>query len=243
MGAEFLATGHYARIAHHESGPALYESADGTKDQSYVLSMIERRVLGHVLFPMGQYSKSQARQIARRLGLGTHNKAESQEICFVPDNAYPAFLEQCRPALAREGPIVDSSGRVLGTHMGIHRYTIGQRRGLRVAMGEPYYVTKLDPLTNTVALGPKSEVMHRTLTATGINWLVDPPSSPWTATVKVRYNSPGKAAVLTLDGESVRVEFHEPITAITPGQLAAFYTNEDSGRRVIGAGWIDRVGD
>jgi len=240
-GAQFLATGHYARIAHHNGEPALYESANTAKDQSYVLSMIERQVLGHVLFPMGEYSKSQAREIARRLGLGTHDKEESQEVCFVPDDAYAAFLEERRPSLSREGPITDGSGRVLGTHGGIHRYTVGQRRGLRVAMGQPYYVTRLDPLTNTVELGPKGEVMHRTLTATGVNWLVDPPSSPWTATVKVRYNSPGKAATLTLGGDGVRVEFHGPVMAITSGQLAVFYADENGRRRVVGAGWIDRV--
>ena len=241
--AAFLATGHYARIARHDGKPGLYESADLAKDQSYALSMIDRNVLGHVLFPLGQRCKSEARDIARRLGLGTDEKEESQEICFVPDDAYAAFIEQRRPALAGEGPIVDGAGNLLGRHKGIHRYTIGQRRGLGVAMGEPYYVTRLDPATNTVVLGPKPEVMHRRLTATGVNWLIDKPRSSFSATAKVRYNSPGKPAIVTAAEDTVRVEFDDPVAAITPGQLAVFYVSENDKRRVAGAGWIDKVGN
>ncbi|MBN2133437.1 MAG: tRNA 2-thiouridine(34) synthase MnmA [Sedimentisphaerales bacterium] len=242
-GAAFLATGHYARIAKHNGKPGLYEGADFAKDQSYALSMVDRDVLDHVLLPLGQRCKSEARDIARRLDLGTNEKEESQEICFVPDDAYAPFIEQRRPALAGEGQIVDGAGKVLGRHEGIHRYTIGQRRGLGVAMGEPYYVTRLDPTTNTVVLGPKPEVMHRTLTAAGVNWLTDRPLSSFSATVKVRYNSPGKPAVVTPAEDAARVEFDEPIAAITPGQLAVFYLSENDKRRVAGAGWIDKVGN
>jgi len=241
IGASFLATGHYARIAKHDGKPSLYESADLAKDQSYVLSMIDRDVLDHVLLPLGQRCKSEARRIARRLELGTDEKEESQEICFVPDDAYAAFIEQRRPALSREGPIVDSSGNLLGKHQGIHRYTIGQRRGLGVAMGQPYYVTRLDAATNTVVLGPKPEVMHRTLTTGNVNWLTDRPLSSFPATVKVRYNSPGKSAIITPDKDGARVEFADPIAAITAGQLAVFYVDENGKRRVAGAGWIDKV--
>jgi len=243
IGASFLATGHYARIAKHNGEPGLYESADLAKDQSYVLSMIDRDVLHHVLLPLGQRCKSEARRIARRLELGTDEKEESQEICFVPDDAYAAFIEQRRPALSREGQIVDSSGKLLGKHQGIHRYTIGQRRGLGVAMGQPYYVTRLDAATNTVVLGPKPEVMHRTLTAGNVNWLTDRPLSSFPATVKVRYNSPGKPAIITPAEDTARVEFEDPIAAITAGQLAVFYVNENDKRRVAGAGWIDKVGN
>jgi len=241
IGASFLATGHYARIAKHNGEPGLYESADLAKDQSYVLSMIDR--LDHVLLPLGARWKSEARRIAHRLELGTDGKEESQEICFVPDDAYAAFIEQRRPALAGEGPIVDSSGNILGRHKGIHRYTIGQRRGLGVAMGQPYYVTRLDSATNTVVLGPKPEVMHRTLTAANVNWLTDKPLSSFPATVKVRYNSPGKPAIITPDKDIARVEFEDPIAAITSGQLAVFYVNENDKHRVAGAGWIDKVGN
>ena len=240
-GAEFLATGHYARIITTDGQAGLYESVTPFKDQSYALSMIDRNVLAHVLLPMGEHSKDQARQIARRLALGTEAKAESQEICFIPDDDYAAMLEQHHPELIRQGEIVDSSGTVLGTHQGIHRFTIGQRRGLRVAMGKPYYVIGLDAGSNTVILGPKEEVMHRRLIANRANWLIEPPQSSFRASVKIRYNDRGKPATVHPTEDAVHVEFDEPNMAITPGQLAVFYTDEGPLRRVVGAGWIERA--
>jgi tRNA-specific 2-thiouridylase len=240
-GAEFLATGHYARVGQRDGQAGLYEGVNLAKDQSYALSMVRRDALGHVLLPMGEHSKEQARQIARRLALGTESKTESQEICFIPDDDYVALLEQHHPELVRPGTIVDSAGKVLGTHQGIHRYTIGQRRGLRVAMGKPYYVSGLDAQSNTVILGPKEEVMHRRLTAGEVNWLAEPPQSPFRAAVKIRYNDRGKAATVHPAGRTVQVEFDEPNMAITPGQLAVFYVEEGSLRRVFGAGWIERA--
>ena len=237
-----LATGHYARIMMHQGNAGLYQGMDGAKDQSYVLSMVDRNVLGHIVLPMGDHTKAQARHIARRLGLGLEDKDESQEICFIPDDDYVGVLETRRPGLGGEGPIVDSSGKMLGTHNGVHRYTIGQRRGLRVAMGVPYYVTHLEPTSNTVVLGPKEEIMHRRLSATQVNWLVDKPPSPFRATVKIRYNDGGRAATVTPDAEAAHVEFDEPNMAITPGQLAVFYVNDADAQRVAGAGWIDTVG-
>lgn len=242
-GAEFLATGHYARVIQRDGQAGLYEGADPAKDQSYALSMIHRDVLDHVRLPMGDHSKDQARQIARRLALGTETKAESQEICFIPDDDYVALLEQHHPELVRPGDIVDSSGRLLGTHQGIHRYTIGQRRGLRVAMGRPFYVVGLDAASNTVVLGPKEEVMHRRLSVGQVNWLMDPPASSFRATVKIRYNDRGRPATVQPGGQTAEVEFDEPNLAITPGQLAVFYMDQDDLRRVAGAGWIERADD
>ncbi|UCD52249.1 MAG: tRNA 2-thiouridine(34) synthase MnmA [Phycisphaerales bacterium] len=240
-GAQFLATGHYARILGKNGDRGLYRAAHLPKDQSYVLSMVNRDVLNHVLLPMGEYSKDQARDIARKMGLGTDAKAESQEICFIPNDDYVALLEKHHPELVREGPIVDAEGKTLGTHAGIHRYTIGQRRGLRVAMGQPYYVIGLDAERNTVVLGPKAQVMHRRLRATGVNWLIDPPEAAFRATVKIRYNGQGKPAHVIPEGGAVRVEFDEPMLAITPGQLAVFYAEQDAMQRVVGAGWIEKT--
>ena len=242
-GAEYMATGHYARILARDGRAGLYESAHPRKDQSYVLSMVNRRVFERVLLPMGEHTKEQAREIAVELGLGTEKQAESQEICFIPDDDYVAALESYEPQLAREGQIVDSTGRVLGTHGGIHRYTIGQRRGLGVAMGTPHYVTGLDPTQNRVILGPRQEVMHRRLRATRVNWLIDAPSAAFSGTVKIRYNDPGRPATVHPEGHQVWVTFDEPNKAITPGQLAVFYVPDDGLRRVAGAGWIEEAAD
>lgn len=242
-GARFLATGHYARILNRNNNVGLYEAANPSKDQSYVLSMIEKEMLPNIILPMGDYSKDQTREMAAKFGLRTAQSKESQEICFIPDDDYVAVLEQRCPELVRKGNIVDSSGKVLGEHYGVHRFTIGQRRGLRVAMGRPYYVTKIDAESNTVTLGPKEEVMQNKLRATGLNWLIDEPVSPFRAKVKIRYNSRGTLAMVTPQDNSVAVEFDEPVSAITPGQLAAFYIQEEKNNRLIGGGWIDKVAD
>ena len=154
FGINYFATGHYARVLRQNNSAGLYEAASPAKDQSYVLAMIEKHVLANIILPMGDYSKEQTRQMAAGFGLGTEHQEESQEICFIPDDDYVAVLEQRCPELVRKGNIVDSSGKVLGEHNGVHRYTIGQRRGLRIAMGRPYYVTKIDAESNTVTLGP-----------------------------------------------------------------------------------------
>ncbi len=242
-GAELLATGHYARILKHNNNIGLYESLNAAKDQSYVLSMINKEILPYLTLPMGNYSKDQTRQMAAKLGLGTEHKVESQEICFVPDDDYVALLEQRCPELVRKGNIVDTSGKVLGEHNGVHRFTIGQRRGLRVAMGKPYYVVKIDDESNTVTLGPKEEVMHSKLWATGANWLSEKPVTSFRAKVKIRYNDKGAPARVSPQGNSVAVEFDEPNSAITPGQLAAFYVQEGKNSRLIGGGWINKVAD
>jgi len=242
-GAQLFATGHYARVINRDGQTGLYASTNQTKDQSYALSMIDRNVLPHIILPMGDYTKGQTREMAAKFGLGTAHKAESQEICFIPNNDYAATLEQWCPELVHEGNIVDSSGRILGKHNGTHRFTIGQRRGLRVAMGKPWYVVKIDAETNTVTLGPKEEVMHRKLLATGVNWLMDEPTSAFRAEVKIRYNDKGAPAMVSPQGNNVVIEFDKPKLAITPGQLAAFYIREGDNSRVAGGVWIDKVAD
>jgi tRNA-specific 2-thiouridylase len=239
-GARFLATGHYARILNHNDNIGLYEAANPSKDQSYVLAMIRKEMLPNIVLPMGDYSKDQTRQMAEKFGLRTAQSTESQEICFIPDDDYVAVLEQRCPELVRRGNIVDSSGKVLGEHNGVHRFTIGQRRGLRVAMGRPYYVTKIDAESNTVTLGPKEEVMQNRLRAVNVNWLIEQPALPFQAKVKIRYNSKGALATVIPKDNHVIVEFGEPVSAVTPGQLAAFYIQEEKNNRLIGGGWIDR---
>jgi len=242
-GARFLATGHYARIINQSNDVGLYEAANPSKDQSYVLAMIRKEMLPNIVLPMGDYSKDQTRQMAAKFGLRTAQSTESQEICFIPDDDYVAVLEQRCPELVHRGNIIDSSGKVLGEHNGVHRFTIGQRRGLRVAMGKPYYVTKIDAESNTVTLGPKEEVMQNKLRATNTNWLIDEPTLPFRAKVKIRYNSKGALATVIPQENHVIAEFDEPVSAITPGQLAAFYIQEGKNNRLIGGGWIDRWPD
>jgi tRNA-specific 2-thiouridylase len=241
--ADLFSTGHYARILRVNGAVGLYQATDPAKDQSYALSMINKDVLPHIILPLGAHSKAQTLQLSARFGLGTEQKEESQEICFIPNDDYVTVLEQRCPQLSRPGKIVDSSGNVLGEHNGVHKFTIGQRRGLQVAMGRPHYVVKIDAETNTVTLGPKEEVMHKRLLATEANWLTTEPKSPFRATVKIRYNNGGAAAKVTPQENSVVVEFDEPNLAITPGQLAAFYVQQTNGSRVIGGAWIDNVID
>lgn len=240
-GAQFLATGHYARILKNGDDTGLYETANPSKDQSYVLAMIEKDMLPNIILPIGDYSKNQTRQMAANFDLHTAQSSESQEICFIPDDDYAAVLERRCPELIRRGDIIDSSGKVLGEHNGVHKFTIGQRRGLRVAMGKPYYVTKIDAGTNTVTLGPKEEVMRKRLIAVNVNWLIDKPVLNFRAKVKIRYNGKGALATVIHEEDQAIIEFDEPISAITPGQLAAFYVQEGKNNRLIGGGWIDKV--
>jgi tRNA-specific 2-thiouridylase len=243
-GAELLATGHYAKILKHNGQFGLYEAAYTAKDQSYALSMIDSRILSYIILPMEKSgSKDQTREMAAKFGLGNAQKAESQEICFIPDNDYTAVLEHRCPELVHGGNITDSDGNILGEHSGIHKFTIGQRRGLRIAMGKPYYVVNIDAQSKTVTLGPKEELVHKRLYATDVNWLIDAPKSAFRARVKIRYNDKGDSALVSPQGNNVVVEFDEPKPAITPGQIAAFYVQEGKNNRVVGAGWIDKASD
>ncbi len=239
--ADYIATGHYAKILPDEQGGFGLYAADNPKDQSYALAMINKDMLKRIILPLGDYTKEQTRILAKKQNLSTAESKESQEICFIPNDDYTAVLEQRCPQLVCKGKIVDGDGNILGEHNGLHNFTIGQRRGLRVAMGEPYYVVKLDSSTNTVTLGPKKDLMHRKLSASGVNWLIDKPQEPFSANVKIRYNNKGQSATVHPQGNSAEVIFDEPISAITPGQLAVFYVNEGKYSRVAGGGWIERA--
>ncbi|MCE5186133.1 MAG: tRNA 2-thiouridine(34) synthase MnmA [Planctomycetaceae bacterium] len=237
---QFIATGHYARIRQVNGTACLYEADDTAKDQSYVLSMVRRQMLGHILLPMAELTKPETRKLAGQFGLPTEHKEDSQEICFIPDNDYTAMLEQWCPGILQKGKIVDTEGRELGEHEGISKFTIGQRRGLRVAMGRPMYVVRIDAETNTVVLGRKEDVMSRGLVAEQFNWLIDPPREAFEAVVKVRYNHKGDAAKvypLPETGE-VRIVFERPLSAVTPGQAAVVYLSRSDGRQIAGGGWI-----
>ncbi len=243
LGAHSLATGHYANLIQTESGPALYEADNKAKDQSYVLAMVPRERLQQVLFPLASMTKERARQITHEQGLGIEHKPESQEICFIPHDDYVAVLEDRCPELKRIGPIVNTKGEVLGEHQGIHRYTIGQRRGLGVAMGSPYFVTKIDAASHTVVLGPRDETLHSQLAGIQANWLMEPPAEPFRSRVRIRYNSPAVWAQVCPQGDRVVVSFDHPVSAIAPGQLAVFYNSEYPNARVLGGAWIDYAFD
>jgi tRNA-specific 2-thiouridylase len=240
-GADFFATGHYVSIHHDQAGDSLC-AADTEKDQSYALAMINRNVLRHLLFPLGNFAnKEQTRQAAKKLGISVSDKADSQEICFIPDNDYAGTLERISPEVVRAGKIIDSSGKILGEHSGIHRFTIGQRRGVRVAMGTPWYVTKLDAATNTVVLGPADELTHKSLLASNPNWLVDTPQEPFAAQIKIRYNHKAVSGTVFPQGDTVKVTFDQPLRAITPGQAVVFYVDSPYGAKVAGGAWIDEA--
>ena len=235
--ANAIATGHHARIVHDHDGPELHRGCDAAKDQSYALFAVRPEVLSHMRLPVGQYHKAQVREIARQVGLETQSKRESQEICFVPDNDYRGFVRQRLGGASRPGPIVDVHGRVLGQHDGIEGFTIGQRRGLGVAVGRPQYVVRLDAAANRVIVGDRRDLDSTRLLATGVNWLVPVPDGPLRAPVQIRYQHPGAMATICPEGPSrAVVVFDETQSAVTPGQAAVFYR----GDRVLGGGWIDR---
>lgn len=237
LAADFIATGHYARILQGEDGPELHCAVDPAKDQSYVLAGIRRQLLERIVFPVGEFSKARIREWARQAGLPVHNKPDSQEICFVPDGDYAAFVKRHRPDRATAGVIVDTSGRVLARHSGIEHFTIGQRKGLGIAAGQRRYVLAIVPETNTVVVGSREECSSAGLLAYSFNWLIREPATPIRCTVKIRYRASAvPATVEALPQQRVRIVFDEPQLAVTPGQAAVCY----EGTRVLGGGWIER---
>jgi tRNA-uridine 2-sulfurtransferase len=239
-GADFIATGHYAQIIKESDGAYLYAAENLAKDQSYALSMIDRNVLGKIILPLGKLEKSQTRKTAKELGIEVSDKPDSQEICFIPDNDYAGKLEQLCPELVRQGNIVNSDGKILGTHNGVHRFTIGQRRGARVAMGVPYYVVGLDAEKNQVVLGTNEELEYNALTAEQVNWLTNKPKEQFEAMIKIRYNQKPMPGHIRMENDCVKIVFDSPVRAITPGQAAVFYLKTNSGLKVAGGGWIKK---
>ena len=235
-GADYIATGHYARIDDQDGTWRLRRAVDLAKDQSYVLFGIGRDILPRTLFPLGELTKQQVRDHARRFGLKVSDKPESQDICFAPDRDYARIVHERHPEAFHEGPILDTAGKEVGRHAGIAHFTIGQRRGTGVAAGSPVYVVRIDAASNTVVVGSKQDLARDTLEASQVQWLIDPPASPLRATVKIRYAHPGAAATVEpLGPDRVRVRFDEPQIAITPGQAAVLYADD----LVLGGGWID----
>ena len=247
VGAEAIATGHYARIepvgddgsyvdsACHPAMHALYRGRDRSKDQSYVLFGIDRDLLPRVLFPVGSQTKSEIRELAREAGLNTADKPDSQEICFIPDNDYAGFLTRYRGEADTAGELVDTSGKVVGTHDGFERFTIGQRRGLGVTFGEPRFVVRIEPETRRVVIGRREELGRTTLEADRLNWLGDPPRPDKRYTAQIRYQHQPGVCCATITGEdSLTVEFEEPQFGVAPGQAVVLY----NGDRVVGGGWI-----
>jgi tRNA-specific 2-thiouridylase len=240
--ADFVATGHYARIATCDGQPALCRGLDDTKDQSYALFGIERSRLSRMLLPVGDHAKTEIRRLAEEIGLAVAHKKDSQEICFVTSGHHSDFVRQQRglDAPSTAGEFVTEDGTVVGQHRGFEAYTVGQRKGLGIALGEPCFVLRIEPETCRVVVGPRSALLRDGLRAEDANWLVDPPrSEPLPCHVQIRYNgSPKAATVRCLDdaAEQFEVIFESPEESVAPGQAAVLY----DGGRVLGGGWIAR---
>jgi len=244
LGCQKVATGHYARVEFDEvtNRYRLLRGRDPQKDQSYFLWELTQDQLSRAMFPLGEMSKPDARDAARRNELAVAEKKESQEICFVPDGDYAGFIDryleskQQTDRLPGDGEIVTGGGEIIGTHAGLHRFTIGQRRGIGIADSEPLYVIGIESAKNRVVVGYQDELLSDQFTAAGVNWIAfDNPTDPVRADVRVRYRHTAAPATITpLSNNRARVKFDEPQRAITPGQATVFYRREE----VIGGGWI-----
>jgi len=238
MDAEWIATGHYAQSGYEPARNryVLRRGCDASKDQSYVLFGLTQAQLARARFPLGGLTKPQVRRIAHDLGFATADKPDSQDVCFVRDRNKDGFLRRELQVADDPGPIVDTQGRVLGTHRGLLGYTIGQREGLGVAVGRPLYVVAIDQPTNRLIVGSREELLDRVLLAERVNWVsIPPPSQPLRVWAKIRTRHDAAAAWLTPETETqARVEFDEPQSAVTPGQAAVFY----DGEVLLGGGWI-----
>ena len=237
QGAEFVATGHYARIAHQEDSCAdLFRGADRGKDQSYFLFALRREQLARIVFPLGEMQKTDVREQARRLRLPAAERPESQDICFGDYKELVASYAD-KDEL-RGGDVINRSGKVLGRHYGVHSVTVGQRRGLGIAAAEPLYVIDIDAKTKQVMVGKKEELRCTGLIASGVNWIDLPEQIEFAAEVQIRYRAPAvPCTVRSGMNDGCEVVFHEPVEAVTPGQAAVFYR----GDQVLGGGWIERA--
>ena len=238
FGLEFIATGHYARILETEDGVGLFKAKHLRKDQSYALWGMPREKLAKTIFPLGEMEKKDVRKFTEESGLRISDKPESQEICFIPDNDYGKFLEKSGIP-SPKGDIIDHEGRIIAEHNGIIHYTIGQRKGLGGGYSEPMYVNKIDPVNNTVHIGPRDRILFRKIEVEKVNWLVtDIPSSVFEGDVKIRYADKGvPAEVIPIDGSRVGIICQNGFSAPTPGQSAVIYI----GDRLIGGGVISSI--
>jgi tRNA-specific 2-thiouridylase len=238
LGAERVATGHYARVERDANGRWLLKrSADPEKDQSYFLFSLTQDQLARAVFPVGTLAKAEVRSQARRLGLAVAEKPDSQEICFIPDGDYAAFVERKEPAVARGGAIVDEAGHQLGSHGGVHRFTVGQRKGLGIASTIPLYVLRIDADEGHVTVGPRAALERVRLTASGVNWIsIDAPAAPVRVAAQIRHrHKPAPGVVCAFPDGRAEMVFDDPQAAITPGQAVVFY----DGEAVVGGGWIE----
>jgi len=236
LGASKIATGHYARTVVRDGKVELHRGRDLTKDQSYFLHTLSDAQLARLAFPLGDASKTEVRADAQRRGLPGASKGESQELCFVPTGRYEAFVEQRGGDRVRPGPVLDAAGTVVGTHEGVHRFTIGQRKGLGVALGAPAFVVGIDAVAGTVRLGKADDLQHTGARLRGARFF-DDVALPLRANVQVRYRHGGVGATLAREGDDVRVTFDEPVRAVAKGQVVVAY----QGDRVLGGGTIEQV--
>lgn len=242
VGADKIATGHYARITFNEANGRyeLRRAIDQSKDQTYFLFGLTQPQLSHTLFPLGEMLKPQVRELARDLGLPVAEKPDSQEICFVPNGDYAAFIdayfeEQGVPRDKTRGQIVTPEGKVLGEHDGVHHFTVGQRKGLRVSAPEPLYVISTEPATQRVTVGRGDELLRGRMDVREFNWIsIAEPAGPIRGEVKIRHRHQAAPATITPKGDHIEVQFDEPQRAVTPGQGALVY----QGDLVVGGGWI-----
>ena len=239
LGADAIATGHYAQIVRGPAGePELHRGADPDKDQSYVLYGIKREVLPHLLFPVGGFAKAEIRAIAHDAGLvNVAAKPDSVEICFVPSGDHTDVVRKRRPDAVLAGAIREKDGTLLATHDGYDRFTVGQRKGLGVGGGKKRFVLEVIPESRDVVVGDESDLQADGLVATDVNWLAEPPTQPLECTAKIRYRHAGCNVTVVAIAGGAEVRFAAPQSAITPGQAVVFY----DGTRVLGGGWIDRV--
>jgi tRNA-uridine 2-sulfurtransferase len=243
FGASAVATGHYARAVRDEASGRwrLLRGVDRAKDQAYFLFSLTQAQLAHAVFPLGALQKTAVRELARKYGLRVAEKRDSQEICFVPGDDYAAVIAARAPGATKPGPIVDTGGREVGRHDGIHRFTVGQRKGLRISAPAPLYVVRIEAATRTVVVGSRRDLERRVLEASRVNWVAGvEPAAPITASVQIRYRHPAAPATIESLGDGrARVTFDAPQPAITPGQAAVFYDRDE----VLGGGWIDCADD
>lgn len=245
LGCEFIATGHYAKVRSEGGRYVISRGKDFDKDQSYALWGVKQGPLSRTQFPIGDYHKSEIRQFAREQGLlSVAGKKDSYEICFVPDNDYRGFLKRRVPGLEDQvegGVFVDKNGKIVGQHQGYPFYTIGQRRGLHLALGYPVYVTAIDPETNTITVGEESDLIHTVCTARELNWgkYAELPEEEYPVTAAIRYNDDGAPGFLNQEGDQLTIRFAEGRPAITPGQALVCYEGDD----LLVGGWIQKVRD
>ncbi len=235
-GADYFATGHYARVESTPEGCKLKKAVDITKDQAYFLYTLGQEQLRHLLLPLGELTKERVKAIAAELSLPTSGHHDSQDVCFIPDNDYRAFVAEHVPLKA--GEIVDINGKILGKHGGLALYTIGQRQGLGLSSDEPLYVLKIDAESNKIVVGSREQALHNVLVARQLSWISDQsPKEPMEITAKIRYKALEAAAELYPADDGVEVRFIEPQSAMAPGQSIVFYRGDE----VLGGGIIDAV--